>query len=151
MSTTTAIILVGTSHPYHGGINPIHLIQLTENSRPALILKEFEIESKPVVIIPTIQNMADDVFLLISQYIFNEITPPVKLFKKGQSLYDLFSVEERLNLYAKSFAVFKKMNVKVVFNLLEGSTLLGHLNRIKEYPADIEITIPYFNTNHSSL
>ena len=38
MGTFTAQILVGHSHPYHGGINPSHILFLSENGRSAWCL-----------------------------------------------------------------------------------------------------------------
>ena len=37
MATTTATIFVGHAHPYDGGINPTHFIQLTENSKTYIV------------------------------------------------------------------------------------------------------------------
>lgn len=37
MATTTATIFVEHAHPYDGGINPTHFIQLTENNRPFIV------------------------------------------------------------------------------------------------------------------
>ena len=38
MGTYTAQILVGHSHPYHGGIKPPHILFLSENGRSAWCL-----------------------------------------------------------------------------------------------------------------
>jgi hypothetical protein len=57
MATTTATIFVGHSHQNGGGINPTHLIQFTENDRPALILSDMDGKNERNVIIPTVENM----------------------------------------------------------------------------------------------
>ena len=40
MATLIAQILIGSSHPYDGGINPTHCLFLSENSKPAWVLKD---------------------------------------------------------------------------------------------------------------
>jgi hypothetical protein len=56
MATTTATIFIGYAHQNHSGINPTHLIRLTENDRPALILQSLQSNDTPKVIIPTVNS-----------------------------------------------------------------------------------------------
>jgi hypothetical protein len=43
MGTFTAQILIGNNHRYGGGIIPSHAVFLSENSRPAWILKNLDL------------------------------------------------------------------------------------------------------------
>lgn len=144
MSTTTAIILVGQAHQNHSGINPTHLIRLTENSRAALILQSIEGNDEPIIIIPTIENMVDDIYLMISVFILKGLSPGKELqTAERKSIYDILSEQERFSLYEKTKDLIMKVKMKVVFNLLDGSHLLSQVNIIKQYPNDFEITVPY--------
>lgn len=72
MGTITAQILIGTGHPYHGGIVPTHALWLSENSRPAWRCHPFDHspdpkehwEERQCVWIPTCDNMLEDGLLL---------------------------------------------------------------------------------------
>ena len=74
MSTITAQILIGTEHPYHGGINPTHYLFLLENDRPAWILVTENITGEnssveKIVWNPTVENMFEDALFMINLYI----------------------------------------------------------------------------------
>jgi len=142
MGTLTAFIFIGTSHPNHGGINPTHYITLSENSRPCLELKSFDNNKEIIRIIPTIENMIDDIYFLIYSFI-------IKKNKSNQDfhlkeMFELYTDEERKLLYEEVKTGLKGINMKIVFNLLDGSVLLCQTDKIKEYPTDCEITTPLF-------
>ena len=74
MSTITAQILIGTEHPYHGGVNPTHFLFLSENDRPAWILVNENITeeingSDRIVWNPTTDNMFEDALFMINLYV----------------------------------------------------------------------------------
>ena len=146
MSTTTATIFIGHAHPNDGGIQASHLIQFTENSRPALILYNLEEAQEPLVMIPTVHETIDDIYLMIVSYVLNGIE--INRETQQESLYDIFSQEERLSLYAKAKAYLSEHRIKVVFNLLDGSHLLNQIDLIKSYPNDVEITRPDFKKEY---
>ena len=83
MATTTATIFVGYAHPNHGGINPTHYIQLSENSRPALILHSIDGKEETKVMIPTLENMIDDVYLMIAAYVLKTLKPVKEIAHPG--------------------------------------------------------------------
>ena len=140
MASLTATILIYGAQPE---LTIPYLIELTENSRPALILNQFNKDSKPIVIIPTLENMAEDVILMIAVYILKKVEPPVQLHKhNGQSMYDLFTESERQELYNKSIIAIKESQINLIFNLLEGSTLLNQVKKIKDFSPNLEITVP---------
>lgn len=151
MATTTATIFVGQSHQNHSGIIPSHLIILTENSRPALSVRSLNKDNDTKVIIPTTDNTVDDIYLVIAVFILNKI-PIQNEFKNigRKSLYDLFSKEEREILYNKSKNIIKDVNIKVVFNILEGSVLLNQIDLLKKYPNDYEVTTPLLKCEYNS-
>jgi hypothetical protein len=143
MATTTAIILIGHAHQNHSGINPTHLIQFTENDRPALILQQLEGNADLKVIIPTVENTVDDIYLMVAVFILKCITPSKEIHNlKRNSLYEILDEKERFSLYAETKKLFEKKNIKLVFNILDGSHLLSQLDIIKNYPNDFEVTLP---------
>ena len=150
MSTTTATIFVGYAHPNDGGINPTHYIQLSENSRPALILHSIDGKEETKVMIPTLENMIDDVYLMIAACVLKSLKPAKEIAHPGgESMYDLFSDDERTALYRQSLECIEKTRLKVVFNIFDGSYLLNKLEQIKRYPADFEITTPCLKKEYS--
>ncbi len=143
MATTTAVILVGSAHQNDSGINPTHIIQFRENSRPSLILQSLDGKNESQIVIPTIENTIEDIYLMIAVYILNEIHPIKELQNSNRdSLYEIFSKEERYLLYDEIFKVFERVRAKVVFNILDGSLLLNQVDTIKKYPNDFEVTLP---------
>ncbi len=77
MSTTTAHILIGRSHPYHYCIRPTHVLTLHENSRPLLVLRPYPVtmpERLPdgvappgeVHWVPTLKHMFEDALLMVA-------------------------------------------------------------------------------------
>jgi hypothetical protein len=144
MATTTAIILIGQIHQNHSGINPTHFIRLTENDRPALILQSIEGNEEPIVIVPTIEHMVEDIYLMISVFILKELIPEKHIQTiEHKSIYDILGEQERFSLYEKTKKLIKTANMKVVFNILDGSHLLNQIDFIKQYPNEYEITLPY--------
>jgi len=143
MATTTATILIGRAHQNDSGINPTHFIQFTENDRPALILQAIEGESKKVVIIPTIENTIDDIYLMIAVFVLKAIKPSKKINSiTRKSLYEILDEGERKSLYKKTKEILTANRIKVVFNILDNSHLLNLLKQIKKYPNDFEVTLP---------
>ena len=142
MATLTAFIFIGTSHPNHGGINPSHYITLSENSRPCLQLKMIDNEQEIIRIIPTVENMIDDIYFLIYSFIFKKKYTNYDFHLK--EMYELFDADERNNIYNEVKTELQGMDIKVVFNILDGSTLLDQLDKIKQYPNNYEVTTPIF-------
>ena len=134
MATTTAIILVGHAHPNDGGINPTHLIQLTENNRPALILRSADGNDEPRIMIPTLENMVDDIYLFIATYVLQvvksarPINDPTR-----ESMYDLYTEEERKALYTETLNALQQTKFKVVFHILHSSYLLRQLELLLRF------------------
>lgn len=111
MGAFTAQILVGHEHRYGGGIIPSHAVFLSENSRPAWILKELEVAegnscSEFIRWIPTIDNMLDDAMLLIGIHVVKDevVIKAARNVCKFDSLnelelYEAFTSEDLTSLY----------------------------------------------------
>ena len=97
MGTITAQILIGTGHPYHGGIIPTHALWLSENSRPAWRCHPFEYlahaeehwEDRQCVWIPTTENMLEDGLLLATLFWSSMRYDLLKSLGSGQSPADV--------------------------------------------------------------
>ncbi len=79
MATFTAHILVGHSHPNHGGISPSHALFLSENSRPTWILiplglpgSESTTGHNSITWVPTVEHMLEDALLMIAVHVLQE-------------------------------------------------------------------------------
>jgi len=143
MATTTATIFIGHTHQNNSGINPSHFIQFTENDRPALILHSIDKPLEQLVIIPTVENTINDIYLMIAIYILKLVTPSKQLHDtQRKSLYEILDENERLQLYSQTKKIFETTKIKLVFNLLDDSHLLGQVDIIKAYPNDFEVTLP---------
>lgn len=143
MATTTAIILIGQTHQNHSGINPTHLIRFTENDRPALILQSLDEEMERKVIIPTLENTVDDIYLMIAVFVMKKLNPSKEIHNlERKSLYEILDEKERTDLYAKTKKIFEQSRIKLVFNILDDSHLLNQIDEIKTYPNDFEVTLP---------
>lgn len=151
MATTTATILIGYAHQNDSGIIPSHLIRFTENDRPAFILHSLDRNEEIKVIIPTIENTIDDLYLMIAVFILNKLEQAIVLHSEERtSIYDIFDKKERINLYKKTKIIIEESKLKVVFNLLEDSHLLNQLHIIKQYPNDYEVTVPHIKNEYSA-
>ena len=144
MATTTAIILIGNAHQNDSGINPTHIIRLSENSRPALILQSlYDNNAEPKIMIPTIENTINDIYLMIAVFILEKIKPSKQICDlEKRSLYEILEDTERHGLYNETLKVFQVNRIKIVFNILDGSSLLSQLEIIKQFPNDFEVTLP---------
>lgn len=150
MATTTATILIGKAHQNDSGIIPSHLIRFTENDRPAFILHSLENTEENKVVIPTLENTTDDLYLMIVVFILKKMDSAIVMHsKERKSIYDIYNKKERTELYKKAKSIIEKSEIKVVFNLLENSHLLNQVHLIKQYPNDYEITVPFIKKEYS--
>lgn len=151
MATTTATILVGHTHQNGSGINPTHLIQFTENDIPALILRDIAGKDSLKVIVPTIENTIDDIYLMIAVFILKLIEPTKEIHNLERiSLYEILKDDERKSLYKETFEIFQNNRIKVVFNILDDSHLLSLIEQIKKYPNDFEVTLPVLKKENNA-
>ena len=103
------------------------------------------------VIVPTIENTIDDIYLMIAIYILKKIEPSKEIHSLTRtSLYDILSNDERHQLYIKAKNELKINTIKVVFNILDESHLLQQLEAIKSYPNDFEVTLPSMKSEYNA-
>ena len=151
MGTITAQILVGNEHPYHGGIEPIHYMFLSENSRPAWMLVEQNIYPSQqrfpkITWIPTKEHMLEDALLMIAIHLI-----------KNQELTDMIT-EEFPNLLSERVEYYNAVNEdkrsqlqkmcrtipswpKLCISVFQGSSIQNELNVLKNYSVKTEICL----------
>ncbi len=150
MGSYTAQILIGEPHPNHDGIIPSHVLFLSENSRPALILERLPAENNKksekggVVWIPTLENMLDDAILMIAVHVLKnpEIIELATSFSKnlaggGCEMYSDLTEEQRSRIYkaCRKLKEFPKLVISVFF----GSSLSAKLAALEKYQMDVEV------------
>jgi len=154
LGTYSAQIIVGTPHPNHGGIIPDKVINLSENSRPALVLKE---DDKERVWIPTLENTIEDALLMVAYFVVKdeEALDALKGIKdvtgeEHLEMYEAFTDEQREKLYmANRKALGKYEDLKVVVTVLEGSLFRQQLPVLKQYDVDMEVCLSVYSRTYS--
>ena len=161
MATLTSQILIGSPHPNHGGIGPSHYLFLSENSRPAWILvnqnldKDTSRNELPIIWIPTIENTLEDAFLMIGIYVCNDkdleqlalqYNPEIK--NSGIELYEYLNGEQREKLYER----VRKLSdfPKIIISAFKGSLIIPQLHAITAYSMDVEVCTPTFSRLYSA-
>ena len=165
MATLTAQVLIGTSHPNHGGILPTHALMVSENSRAALVLVPFmphgerpsaADENTPprIVWIPHPEHIVDDIILLVCIHVLHE----GDVIAKADSIMSGLSTADHVDLGDLSPADRAVLSTacreltsfpKLVVTLLEGSFLRRDIARFGEYTMDIEICTPTYVREYS--
>lgn len=153
MGSATAQLLIGESHPHHGGIIPTHQVFLYENDRPVLQLTKVGASggSKVTRWVPTVQNMLEDALLMVcvsSLRAANVIEafkaacrgPRQRIPDENLCLNDIDAVV-RAHLYDLSKTVLSQSGVKLVFTVLCGSTLINQLSRLEGYKFEMEVCV----------
>ena len=155
MSAYTAQIIVGMSHPSNDGINPDKIIWLSENGRPALILKESESEER--IWIPTLENTIEDALLMVSNLVVKdeEALGAIKEIhditaEEHLEMHEVFTEEQRNKLYlANRKALSKYDNLKIVVVVLEGSIFRRQLPVLEHYDIDMEACLSIYSRTYS--
>ena len=149
MSTITAFILIGTAHQNHSGIIPTHYISLYENDNPSLSLHKIGNDKEIIRIRPSVDKLVDNIFLLIHTFVLKaEINLTENM--NGKEIHKLYNDKREYLTCEKIMENIKTYDLKVVFNILVGSTLLNQLDRIKDYPNDFEVTTPKFRKEYNN-
>jgi hypothetical protein len=149
MATITAFILIGTAHQNHSGIIPTHYIALYESDNPSLSLHKFDGNKEIIRIRPPVEKLVDNIYLLIHTFILRaEVNSTEGM--NGKEIHKLYNDRKKYFTCEEIIENLKTYDLKVVFNILVGSTLLNNLDRIKNYPSDFEITTPKFRKEYSN-
>ena len=149
MSSITAFILIGTAHQNHGGIIPTHYIALYENDSPSLSIHNISTNKEIIRIRPSTAKLVDNIYLLIHTFILKaEINSTENM--NGKDLHKLYNERKKNMTCEQIMENIKTYDLKVVFNILDGSTLINQLDRIKDYPNDFEVTLPKFHREYNN-
>ena len=166
MAATTAIIFVGSAHPNDDGLRPEGMIEFIEGDSPAFIFprrldrrptdRELRRPMNALVVIPTLENMLDDLMLFIAFKLVGAASVSQtmhqycgRFVEQAQrfEMYGDLTPEQRQDLYQK----VKKLEdfPKVGVCLFTGSELARTVSHIKEYSMEYEVCEPSL-TNISS-
>jgi len=159
MATLTAQILIGSSHPYDGGINPTHSLFLSENSKPAWVLKDLADKTglaKGCVWIPTLENMLEDAFLMIGIQVLKdeELAALAESFCRKPLSHDLMFYEDfeegqRTQLYEKCRQL--KSFPKLVISAFNNSSITRQLPVIEKYGFEVDVCRSVFERYISAM
>lgn len=160
MAAITALVFVGNSHPNDGGLRPLVTIELSEVDRPTFTFPRHTGDrrdtSSRFVLIPSLENMLDDLMMMIA---YREIQDPTVVnclnsFCNGNveqigrlEVYENLTPDQRTQLYehVKKITCFPKIGI-CLFN---GSELLETVEHIKEYAMEYEVCTPSLTSNTS--
>jgi len=159
VGSITAHLLIGTSHRYHGGINFTHQVFVHENDRPVLQMVPAQSGDVGSIIswIPTVEDMLEDALLMACVYAIKDAGTGAEFAKaRGLALKDYFCLYEidaieRARLYDLSRVALVEHGVKLVFTILEGSTLRNQIGRLKMYPFEMEVCVPIYSRTLSAM
>lgn len=164
MSTVTALVFVGNSHPNDGGIRPSLLIQLEEGDRPSFSFYSLKHPTKepsglPIglnefTVIPSLEYMLDDLILSIA-YAYLEIPLIVKSLNEHKSIftqmrYDAYELSEGQRLVLYEMLKHDESLPKISICLFKESELLKTVDHLQEYSMECEICISNFVRYYSS-
>jgi len=142
MASLTAILKVLQTDLKGSEMEVIRQIDLTENSRPAFILRDGEFTGDEILVIPTLKNMMDDLLLMVAVYVLGTVKPYRELSdSKRTSLYDNYNDRERQDLYKKSSDAFRDADIKLFLHVFPESHLVNQLSILGSYPIDFEVKL----------
>jgi hypothetical protein len=165
MTAVNSLILVGNAHPNDGGNRAFAEISQECGDRPLLHLKwkKFFKNTETDVfrdfkMIPTVENMLDDAILLVAYAIcrhpkifpiVNSMTQEKPLTTRLMTMYQDFTLEQRLDLYA----VLKTMDdlPKISWCLFRNSDLNESLINLKEYSIECEVMQSIYSVEYSGF
>ncbi len=155
ISSNSAQIIVGMAHKNSGGIIFDKMIWLSENGRPALILKESE--GKERIWIPTLENTIEDALLMIAIFVvkdeeeletlkeINDVTADEHV-----EIYEAFTEDQRNRLYlANRKALGKYNDLKIVLTVLDGSSFRNQLPVLEHYDINMEVCLSVYSRTYS--
>lgn len=140
MEKYTAQVLIGHCHLCNGGLVPEYQIFLSENTHPVLILREVS-GDREWLWYPGKESIVDDIFLMISSLIMEEIE--IKTLER-LSLLEEYTEKERYDFYELVREKSQYWEKKVIFNLFRNSELEKQLEHVKDYGCNIEVTTTHY-------
>ena len=140
MEKYTAQVLIGDCYVCNGGIVPKYQIFLSEDKNPLLILREVQSE-REWLWFPGKESMVDDIFLMISSVIMEEME--IKTLER-LSLLEEYTEKERFDFYELVRKKTQKRYKKLLFNLFNNSLLEKQLEHLKDYGCNMEVTTTHY-------
>jgi len=136
VSSYTAQALIGESKLENGSVIPEYQLFFSEKKEERLLMKTLD-NTREWVWIPSRECILDDIFLMISTIIFGEkkVDHPEIL-----SLMEYFTEKERFDSYEQTKKRSQYWTKKILLNIFESSRIIDHLESIKEYNCNIELT-----------
>lgn len=162
MAAITALVFVGYPHPNKGGLRPLVTIQYSDGDGPAFTFPRHTGDrrntSSRFVLIPTLENMLDDLLLIIAYREIQDSTVVKclnsfcneKVEQIGRlEVYEKLTPVQRTELYerVKNITCFPKVGIC----LFKGSELSKTVDHIKEYKMEYEVCTPSLTSNTSSF
>lgn len=153
MATVTTQIQIGDSHPFSGGILPTHILSLHENSRPVWILRSLEHSSFSYRFVPrSTEHFLDDALGIIRGLVWQEdgMQGCQHLFRRSET--EIVSLEDDSWAKAASIPVAEwrqndrtiiGSSSKLIFTILNGSSLETSIDKIMLLPMDFEICVSH--------
>ena len=154
MATISATILVGTTHPNHGGIQPTHQLLLSENSRPAYSLVAMHSPQPQSVWIPTVEDMLEDGLLMAGLLVVQDpqLVAAAGAFRRGYAerveMYEDISEPDRRRLYELCTGL--DASIKLVITILNGSSIAGQLAVLNRYKVGVEVCPSVYSREYST-
>ena len=161
MAAITALVFVGYPHPNDGGLRPLVTIEYSEGDRPAFTFPRHTGDKRDTssrfVLIPTLENMLDDLLMIIA---YREIQDPTVVKHLNNfcnenveqigriEVYEKLTPDQRTELYEH----VKKINCfpKVGICLFKGAELQNTVDHIKDYKMEYEVCTPSLTSTISS-
>lgn len=159
MGTWTAQILVGSDHPYHGGIVAHHQLFLRENDMPVWICYPMELaregtRNKICWIPSSVPNILKDGLLMIELHCGGSktITRKARTFSKKIMdeevyLHKILTDEQVAELH--QMVRDRGSGAKLVITVLEESTLAGQLEELNDHSFPLEVCRTTFIRSYS--
>ena len=159
MGTWTAQILVGSEHPYHGGIVAHHQLFLRENDMPVWICYPMELARegtrKKICWIPSsVPNILKDGLLMIKLHCGGSKKIVRKARKFSKNIMDEEVYLHKI-LTSEQVAELHQMvkdhggGPKLVITVFEESTLAGQLEELKDHDFHLEVCRTTFIRGYS--
>ena len=165
MATWTAQILVGNSHPNHGGITAGYQLFLSENDRPCWECfpigpsspgQVWKNEGHTVWVPPSPENILKCGLLMVALHCFDpmarlpvnkELVSSAKSMSK--KIMDKFVDFDRDKIltneqFKELYGMAKKIKIddstKLIVTVLAGSSITGQLKELKKHKYNVEVT-----------
>ncbi|MEX0569385.1 MAG: hypothetical protein Q6363_009585 [Candidatus Njordarchaeota archaeon] len=167
MGTITSTMLIGGTHPYHGGIIPTHIIFFWENDCPSLTLirlregpipgpfgivdRSISVGNRKVSWVPgSWDDMLEDALLMVGIYVLEipELVSRAEKIFKDMTRIGLSDTTEKEKEIRELRKILKKhigkYDIKIVLSVMLDSTILRQIPKLIGYKVAFEVCITRF-------